>query len=56
MMPAAPIQDLIVAQTNFTLPPLNALFDAMFGGRQRGLISPFVVAMVYTFKCLNIAG
>ena len=33
VMPAAPIPDFIVAQTNFTLPALNALFDAMFGLR-----------------------
>ena len=35
-MPAAPIPDFKVAKTNFTLPPLNALFDAMFVLLSRG--------------------
>lgn len=33
VMPAATISDFIVTHTNFTLPALNAFFDAMFGLR-----------------------
>ncbi len=32
-MPTSPMADYIVGQTRFTLGPLEALFDAMFGLR-----------------------